>query len=395
MTGPLDVILAQTTATDVISQVFFFLMFFGFAFLYPRLTLNQAIWKLESETKQLETMAVETRQIIERRIGRRSDNKLKDSIRGFMEFFAITPVDLDPNGIVKKLDMVVRQSDERFKWFVAQTAPGLNEIERSNIQNALAGAMMTHQIAKIVRHYLETIKKYKMFQMALVIQMQVPLIIRVAKAAAAATKAFIDGVPIGDGVGPLVIASFMPAKKKMKVYKEEEFAAAPVTIEGRNVTVCKATGPGAGTGYPGKFLLKFIKSNRIDRIISVDAALRLEGEKAGTVAEGVGVAMGGPGVDRYEMEEFAVKNKIPLDAVAVKVSDEEALGPMKPEILEGIEPAMDKVREMVKRARKNERILLMGVGNTCGIGDNLAAAKQAEELIKKTARAAKKENKKN
>jgi len=388
MAGPLDVFLGQTGATDVIGQVFFFLMFFAFAFLYPKLTLNQAIWKLEKETSELEAMAADVRAIIAKKIDTRPGEKLRGSIREFVEFFAISPIDMDPSGVVKKLDMIVRQSDKRFEWLVAQMAPKLDKIQQSNIQNALAGAMMTHQIAKILRHYLETIKKYKMFQMALVIQMQVPLVIRAAKAAAEATKAFIDGIPIGDGAGPLVVASMVPARTRVKVYKEEEFAVASIMVEGRKVLACKATGPGAGTGYPGKFLLKLAKQNRIDRIISVDAAMRFEGEKAGTVAEGIGMAMGGSGVDRYEIEEFAVKNQMPLDAVAIKVSDEEALGPMKPEIFKGVALAIEKVKELVKRSRKNERILLMGIGNTCGVGNNSAAVKEAERLIKKAAKAA-------
>lgn len=375
-------------ASDMISQMIFFAMFFAFAFLYPRLTLSQTIWKIEKDAIALEAMAVSGREAVSRSIQSRPSSRLKESIRNFMEFFAITPVDMDPYGIVKKLDMVVRQSDRRFKAFVSQTAPDLNQVQQDNVQNALSGAMLNHQIAKVVRHYLETIKKYKILQLAMLIQMQMPLIVRAAKAASAATRAFLEGLPIGDSIGPLVAASLIPKGTKAKVYREEEFAVAAVKIKGRKVFVAKADGPGAGTGYPGKFLLKFTGKQRIDRLITVDAALRLEGEKAGTVAEGVGVAIGGPGVDRYEIEEFALKHSIPLDAVAIKVSDEEALGPLKPEIMKGIAPAMEAINGAVERGKKNERILLIGVGNTCGVGNGSAAAKVAEEMIKKYAKKA-------
>jgi len=371
---------------DIISQIFFYLLFFAFIFVYPRLTLTQAIYALEKETVSLETMARDAQGVVTRKVERRPSAKLKESVQGFMEFFAVSPVDMDPYGVIKKLDMVLKQSDARFRWFVAQTAPNLNEVEQANVRNALSGAMMTHQIAKVVRHYLETIKKYKILQLALIIQMQIPLITRMAKAASNATKAFVDGIPIGDGIGPLVVASLVKPRVRVQVFEEEEFAVAPAQVNGRSVWVCKAIGPGAGTGYPGKFLLKFTAKNRIDRIISVDAALRLEGEKAGSIAEGVGVAMGGPGVDRYEIEEFAVKRKIPLDAVAIKVSDEEALGPMRKEIVDAVPSAVEMVKQAVRRSGAKERILIMGVGNTCGVGNDAAAAKTAEQLVRKIAR---------
>jgi hypothetical protein len=371
---------------DIISQIFFYLLFFAFIFVYPKLTLTQAIYALEKEATTLENMARQTQDTVARKVERRPGAKLKESIHGFMDFFAVGPVDIDPYGVIKKLDMVIKQSDSRFRWFVAQAAPNMNEVEQANIRNALSGAMMTHQIAKVVRHYVETIKKYKILQLALIIQMQIPLITRMAKAASNATKAFVDGVPIGDGIGPLVVASMVKPRARVQVFKEEEFAVASAQVNGRSVWVCKATGPGAGTGYPGKFLLKFTTKNKIDRIITVDAALRLEGEKAGSIAEGVGVAMGGPGVDRYEIEEFAVKQKIPLDAVAIKVSDEEALGPMRKVIVDAVPSAVEMVKQAIRRAGARERILIMGVGNTCGVGDDAAAAKTAEQLIRKVAR---------
>ena len=379
-------LLEQMGGTDMISQIIFFAMFFAFAFLYPRLTLSQTLWKIEKNAIELEGMAAEGRAIVVRGMEKNPGSRLKESVRNFMEFFAISPIDMDPYGVVKKLDMVVRQSDRRFKMFVDRMAPGLSAVEKDNVQNALSGAMLNHQIAKVVRHYVEIIKKYKILQLAMLIQMQMPLVMRAAKAASAATRAFLDGMPIGDGIGPLVAVSLLPAKARMKVYKDEEFAVVPITIKGRKVFVAKANGPGASTGYPGKFLLKFTQKQRIDKIITVDAAMRLEGEKAGSVAEGVGIAIGGPGVDRYEIEEFAVNRKVPIDAVAIKVSDEEALGPLRPEIMAGVAPAIEAINDAVDRTKKNERILLIGVGNTCGVGNDAAAAKLAEQMVKKYAK---------
>ncbi len=375
--------LAQFGGGDFVSTLIWFLLFFIFIIYGPRLMTTQTIWKLEKDVADLEILSSKTRDYVVRKIEKKPGAKLKQDVLAFMDFFAVSPVDLDPYGIIRKLDMVVRQSDARFRMFVDKIAPKFSVIEKNNIKNALAGAMTTHQIAKIVRHLLEIIKKYKIFQLALILQMQFPLIARIARAASAATYTFVDGMPIGDGIGPMVSASLVPAKAKVKVFKEEEFAIARTTVNGRPVLVAKADGPGGGTGYPGKFLLKVFRSQKIDRIITVDAALRLEGEKAGSIAEGVGVAMGGTGVDRYEIEELALKYKIPLDAIAIKVSDEEALQAMPKIVADAVPAAIEKVKETVGRTRRGKRILVIGVGNTCGIGNSAPAVKEALNKLAK------------
>ena len=43
----------------------------------------------------------------------------------------------------------------------------------------------------------------------------------------------------------------------------------------------------------------------------IDAGLKLEGEMVGEVSEGIGAAIGGPGVDAYKIEEKLTKYKIP------------------------------------------------------------------------------------
>jgi hypothetical protein len=79
-----------------------------------------------------------------------------------------------------------------------------------------------------------------------------------------------------------------------------------------------------------------------------------------------------------------------LDAVVIKVSEEEALYPMKKEILNAAPKAIEVVRKAVKRGKKNERIMVIGVGNTCGVGNNSEEVKVAEERLKKLYREMKK-----
>jgi len=366
--------------SDLLSTIITFIFFIIVVVFGQRLMTMQTILKLEQEAKELEEMADRSKGYILKSLSKRSDHKLKENVNNFLEFFAIEPVAVDPYGVIKKIDHIVKNSDQRFTYFVNQIAPDFSEVRKRDIKNALEGAMMTHQVAKIVRHYLELIKKYKMFQLAMIIQMQLPLITRTAKAAMHATHAFVDGIPIGDGVGPLTAANLM--KGKVKTYKEDEFSVVETNIAGRKVWVSKAEGPGASTGYPGKFLTKFFKTQKINKMITIDAALKLEGEKSGSIAEGVGVAMGGNGVDRYEIEEITVKNNIPLDAVAIKVSDEDALMPMKKDVFEAVPKAIEAVKKSILRAKKNDKIMIMGVGNTCGIGNDFNSVAKSEEKIR-------------
>ncbi len=366
--------------TDWISFVLWIVVAVIFFVFGQRLMVTQILIKLEKEAEDLEEMADRSETYVLHSISKKPSPALKKSVKNFMEFFAIGPISIDPYGVIKKLDHIVRNADEKFKYFVGQIAPDLSKEEQMNIKNALEGAITTHQIAKIVRHYVELIKKYKMFQLAMIVQMQIPLISRIARASMKATQALAEGVPIGDGIGSLVAASLM--KNNVKVFDNYEFAVAKSQINGKEVWVSKAAGPGASTGYPGKFLIDFFKKQKIDRMITIDAALKLEGERTGSIAEGVGVAMGGTGVDRYEIEEIVVKRNIPLDAVAIKVSEEDALEPMRKEIFDVVPEAIESVKEILKRNGKKERVLIMGVGNTCGIGNTAEELKDLEKKLK-------------
>src|SRR3989344_7047603 len=378
---------------DLVSTIVWFLLFFAMMFLYPKLMISQTIFQLEKSAAELEALDARAQSIVIRKSSKNPSKEQRAAVKNFMEFFAVGPVDLDPAGIIRKIDLVSRRADYKFKYFVSKIVPKFSMEEQSNLKNAMAGAMTTHQIAKIVRHILETVKKYKIFQLAIILQMQIPMIARIAKAAIGATAAFADGIPVGDGIGPMV-ASTLIGKQKVKFYSEDEFVVCEKKVAGKKVFVAKAWGPGASTGIPGKFLKKFTAKNRITRIITVDAALKMEGEKSGSLAEGVGVAMGGSGVDRYEIEEFATRNNIPLDAVAIKMSDEEAIMPMRKEIFDAIPDAIELVDEVVKRGPRGGKILLIGVGNTCGVPNDSESLKKSAKLAMERAEKLEAERKK-
>lgn len=103
------------------------------------------------------------------------------------------------------------------------------------------------------------------------------------------------------------------------------------------------------------------------RIITVDAAVKLEGEKTGSIAEGIGVVIGGPGVDKWMIEESMVKEGLETDAVIVKMSPEEAISQMNEDILKASKKALCVVRDSIYRSEIGSKVLVVGVGNSSGL----------------------------
>src|SRR5690606_16909668 len=99
------------------------------------------------------------------------------------------------------------------------------------------------------------------------------------------------------------------------VYSEGEY-------KGRKLYLLKAEGPAGTVGRPGEAITRLAGDMgiKIDAIVMIDAALKLEGEKTGEVAEGIGAAIGGIGVEKYQIEEVATQMQIPVYAVIVKQS---------------------------------------------------------------------------
>ncbi len=210
--------------------------------------------------------------------------------------------------------------------------------------------------------------------------MSMPIITKMAKANARAVEAFAKGIPIGDGIGPL-IASELKTKEGVEIAKGVVISREK--INGRHVYVMKAKGPGAELGKIGEAVEKAIKKYKINHIITIDAAAKLEGERTGYVAEGVGVMMGGIGVERHHIEELAVKYNIPLDGIIIKMSPEEASIPMKRAIFNARYEAIDKLKENISTLSKDKRILVIGVGNTCGVGNTKEEIKFTSAILEK------------
>ena len=287
----------------------------------------------------------------------------------FLEYVAITPQSMDPSGIVWKLEHLLDVRDVRFKDDVKLMAPEANGIQVNNLENTLEAAMALNIIYKITRHFYILGKKTLSLYIIMQLQMILPLIMREAEAFASALKAFATGQPIGDGAGALVAAKLMHGHKTKKIAKD--IIAATVPLEGRIAHVLKSEGPGGSVGKPGDGIKQIMKETKgkIATIVMIDAAAKLEGEKPGDVAEGVGAAIGGPGVERFKIEESVLKHKIPVNAILIKEDIGDAVSPMRKEIFDAADIVIQRIKRLLlERTKKGDEVIIAGVGNTIGIG---------------------------
>ena len=364
---------------DITSWIFWIILLFFLSFFGPRLMLAQYLLKLERFTQVLEKRSLKGKSYILKKLGK-PNLKIRRKVSNFLDFFVIKPVSLDPFGIIEKLEHIINLSEKRMKSFVKSIAPNLNSEEQANLCMGLSAAISLHQLAKLMRHYVELIKKTKNLQLALLLQMQFPLVDKISKALVKGTEALTNGWSIGDSIGSLVVGDLIGNSKWIE---RDETIICRKKIDGKNVILIKAKGPGGRIGKIGRVVEKILKKERISRIITIDAAVKLEGEKTGSIAEGVGVAMGGIGTDRAFIENIAVRKKIPLTSIIIKMSSEEAIQPMKMEILNAEEKVIDLIKENLRNSKG--KVLIVGVGNSCGVGNSKKEIENSKRKIREIA----------
>jgi len=284
----------------------------------------------------------------------------------FFDYFTIMPVDIDPNGIIPKIHNLVRSREDTTRKQIKSMFSEIDTLEITKVQNLLEIVTTLQLLHKVVRHLFLTAKKQNNYPLILPLQMLLPFIMEQAEALKDAVPAFKKGQPIGDGIGPLVVGEMMLGTKKEKaefetVYSESEF-------DGRKLILLKAEGPYATVGRPGEATESLVEKLKPNAIIMIDAALKLEGEDTGDVAQGFGAAIGGIGTDRFKIEEVATKYNIPVFAIVVRQSVKDAITLMKKEISDQAENVRDQVYEMITdNSNPNDTVLVIGVGNTLGV----------------------------
>jgi len=354
----------------LIIQITWLGFFVAYMFYGQRLQIKIMLKEIESSLFKLQLIRDRGRSLAISTIKDvgKTNNDLEPRVDRLLEHLYIPPVELDPTGIIKRLEHIVDVRDFRLKDEVKLMVPQANETQVNNLANMLEAALALNQIYKLVRHFYLSGKKTSSFYIILQLQMILPDIMKESEAYASALTAFKSGQPIGDGIGALIAARLMNGRESREIAQDVVMCEVPV--EGRTAYVLKAKGPGGNVGKPGEAIRQILeeKEGKIAKMIIIDAAQKLEGEKPGEVMEGTGVAIGGPGVDKFKVEEVATKYKIPLDVILIKEGVGDVVSAMRKEISDSVDEATTRIHRIIRETTKEgDSVIIAGVGNTMGI----------------------------
>ncbi|HIH62320.1 MAG TPA: DUF1512 family protein [Methanobacteriales archaeon] len=344
---------------DIFSIIFFIILII----FIPIVMRIRIFSTLQKALIEMENMVQESRDIIIK-FSKEKDKKTREKVNEFLDFFVIPPTNLDPNGIVQKFNKILELSESRFKNMANTIASEASRETKANIIMTLKVAIGLNSVYKMIRHNLELAKKTGNLQILIALQMNMPLIMRIFKAQFKGAKAFSKGLPVGDGAGPLTTAMLL--KKDDKIESIDEMIYAKRECNSRKLIILRPEGPGARLGKIAKAVNTLIDRFNIQKIIMIDAAVKMEGEETGKVAEGVGIVIGGTGVEKWFIEDKILKADIEIDSIVIKMSPEEAITQMNKKILKGCETALERVKSSIERT-EDGNILIVGVGNSCGI----------------------------
>jgi hypothetical protein len=363
-------LLSQDSEIGMIIQTLFSFAFIVYLIYAQRIQAMTMLRQIEVTLRKVKRLRDEGRKTsIEtiKEIGK-PEKDPTSQVERFMEHFMIPPVDMDPAGVVGKLGKILNVREFTFAKEVEFMAPEASESERNNLENLLEASLALNVYYKVIRHFYLLGKKTMNIYVIMQIHMIMPLLLKEIEAYSSALQAFKDGIPIGDSVGPIVAAKLMNGSEIREIAKE--MVAGEIEFEGRKVIITKAKGPGGSVGKPGDAVEKLVEENvgKVKMIITVDAAGKLEGEAVGELAEGVGAAIGGPGVEKYKIEKAATDNDIPLYAVAIKQGIEHVVAPIVEPLFEATEKAVSSVKGLIlDYSEEGDTIIVAGIGNTVGV----------------------------
>jgi hypothetical protein len=356
------------TDLNSIIQLAYFGSFFILFFYGQRIQISMMLVGVKRNLGKLEKLRTAAHtSVLNSALKFEGDQKMVESrINRLTGSFAIQPVNMDPAGIVGKLEHVLDTYDENLRTEVKAIATSATESEVNTLSNQMEISIGLDQMYRVVRHFYLLARKQGGIMALYQLQMAMPQIMEEAEAYNAAIEAFAKGNPIGDGIGPLIANKMAGDIQPREI--EQDTLMYETAIDGRNLLLVKAKGPGGSVGKPGVAVEKLIEEKSPSLVVTVDAALKFEGEESGQVAEGVGAAIGGPGVDRYHIEQSASRHRIPMIAIVVKMSNKEAISQMTQQVRLAVDEAIRRVKNTIQaQSKEGDTVIVAGIGNTMGI----------------------------
>jgi hypothetical protein len=354
---------------NTIVQVIYFGSFFVLMFYGQRIQVSMMLVGVKKNLGKLERLRKTAHdRVMNSLLEYKADPKMVESgVNRLTGSFAITPVSMDPAGVVKKLEHVLNTYDDTLKAEVKTMSPGASEAQINTLSNQMEISIGLDQMFRVVRHFYLLAKKAGGIIALYQLQMALPTIMEEAEAYSSAIDAFAKGQPIGDGIGPLVVSKMVDGAQPREI--EQDTLVYETSMEGRNVFVVRAKGPGGSVGKPGVAVDKLIQEKSpVSLVLTVDAALKFEGEASGEVMEGVGAAIGGPGVDRYYIEQASSSRHIPMFAIVVRMSNKEAISVMTQQVRLAVDNTIKRVKDTIlQHTQIGDNVILAGIGNTMGV----------------------------
>ena len=312
--------------------------------------------------------------------------EISEFINKMLDFFVVSPAHLDPP-FYEKLRYVTSYREKRLSQLIKQFLPNIDKSSLATISALLNATTEIHNIRKKVRHNLIIGERTKSYLFLLSTASDLTQIMIKARAYRTALDSFKEKLPIGDSIGPLSVNEFIKENQKnngvLNIEKNLQersngIYSSEIAYENRKCICLRPKGPDAivgniGEAFENVFLELRENNQKPSIVITVDAMTRLEGEKLGTVAQGLGIVIGGDSrymIDKYQIETLCMKEtpSVPFEAVVCRESLEEAVSPMS----EPIKLAIPKIIRILKKiirsqTKPNEIVLILGIGNAIGV----------------------------
>ena len=363
-----DQLFSMNDDTNPIMMIIWIVPIIIFVFYGQRIQLYITSGEIKKGIKKLDGFRQESRNELIDYINKtlKTDSNAVRKIDQFIDYFTIMPVDMDPNGIVDKVHHTVRSREDYTREHIRSLSPKISDLELSKIQTLLEIASSLQMIYKIINHMFLTAKKQHNYPLILPLQMLLPFIMEQAEAMKESIPVFQAGQPVGDGIGPMVVGKMMLNSEKDVIAFQTVIAK--TEFENRHLFLLKAEGPASTVGRPADALGTIISNHKIDAIIMIDAALKMEGEESASIAQGFGAAIGGIGTEKFKIEAIATSHQIPVFSIIIKQSVKEAITLMTKEIADASDKVTSQVYDMIKQnTLQDQSVLIIGVGNTSGV----------------------------
>lgn len=373
----------QGTERDPLSMIFsliFYAFFFLSIFYGTKIQAYRSLKTLQGSLDKFKKWNQETKELTILKFKKFCDpnvnvKDIESRIEDFMNFVMIYPTTLDPAGIIPKLDHLLDVRENKYLDEVRRVAVNADEVQLHNLENLLEAAMAVNEIYRVLLHYTLLGKKSKSYIILMQVEMQLSLLESLAKSYVSASKAFAEGSPIGDSLGPMVAAAFVREVTKSDAIPYDEITyqtiKQEIMFENRKIYVIRAKGPGGTVGKPGDAIEQLIEQHKekIKLVIMIDAGLKMEGDKTGSIVTGIGAAIGGVGNEKFKIETSITKDKIPIDAIICRESLEDAICTMKKSIAGAVPQIIQKIKASIRlQTKENDEIIVAGIGNTIGVG---------------------------